>query len=140
LHGILNRRSSTPTGCHYKFTGTTTTNTTGANEDATVHILCDAGSKIIIGPTLGCKVEIGSQDRHGVHYNNIATVEADKMHLTLEMTLMNVEFSSSGCSSLLGIADGAHEGAEVKGSATLLGFGITGAKENTAVREGITIE
>jgi hypothetical protein len=133
----------TTTGCNYLFTSETTTNTTSAKEDATVHVECEAGKKIKIGPTLGCEVTVGEQTLHGVHYNN-ATPEGTpterEMHITLEATAMNIAYETKGCASLLSEADGAHAGAEYKGNTTVKGFKDENKIENPNVRVGITVD
>jgi hypothetical protein len=139
IGGIVNTTVTT-TGCNYLFTSETTTNTTSAKEDATVHIECEAGKKIKLGPTLGCELTIGEQTLHGVHYNNVDTTEERKMHLTIEATAMNIAYETKGCASLTGEADGAHVGGENQGNTTVLGFKDEAGIENPNVRVGITVD
>ncbi len=142
IGGVVNTTVTT-TGCNYLFTSETTTNTTEAKEDATVHVECAVGSKIKIGPTLGCEITVGEQTLHGVRYNN-ATPEGTpterEMHITLEATAMNIAYETKGCASVTGEADGAHAGAEYKGNTTVKGFKDENKIENPNVRVGITVD
>lgn len=122
ISGVINTTVKTE-GCNYLFTGETTSNTTGEKEDATVHVECEAGKAIKIGPTLGCEISIPEQTVHGVHYKNVETGTGTReLHVTLEATGMNIKVITKGCMSLLGLSDGEHEGAEYTGNTTVKGF------------------
>jgi hypothetical protein len=130
------------TGCNYLFTSETTTNTTSAKEDATLHIECEAGKEIKIGPALGCEISIPEQTLHGVHYTNVTptgSANEREMHIATEFTVMNVKYTTKGCESVAGEADGIHEGGEYKGNVTIKGFKDENKVENAATRVGITV-
>ncbi len=142
IGGIVNFALTT-TGCNYLFTSETTTNTTGEKEDATVHIECEAGKAIKIGPVLGCELSIPEQALHGVRDSNatpISSTNEREMHLTLEATAMSIKYSTKGCASLTGETNGEHEGAEYIGSVTAKGFRDENKVENPNVRVGITVD
>ncbi len=141
IGGVVNTTITT-TGCNYLFTAETTKNTTESKEDATIHIECAVGSKIKIGPTLGCELTIGEQTLHGARYNNATptgSTNEREMHITIEETAMNLSYETKGCASLTGEADGAHAGGELAGNTTVKGYKDENKVENAATRVGITV-
>ncbi len=147
IGGVVNTTVAT-NGCHYLFTSETTEIVGGSGkEHATVHIVCTKeGESIKIGPTLGCEITVPPQTVHGIRYKNVTTpnevtpVERE-MHVTVEATTpASIKFSSKGCSSLLGLADGEHEGAQYTGNSTILGYKDEAGVINEGIRVGITYE
>lgn len=126
-------------GCEYLFTGNTTksaSNPTGEVETATVHTICPEGKAVkIVGP--GCTIDIGSQTRHGVRYDNSGGSEPTDITLTTHLWNTEYNVTNAGC-ALLGLKVGLNSNGVYKGNGTLRAY-KTGSGHGAGDQVGLHI-